>query len=299
MTMSKSLNLKVGYLCNNNCLFCAQSDNKKLRNPKIDNLKGEILKASTYCDKIIFTGGEPTIRKDLLSLIEYAKSLGFKRLQLQSNIRKLHSYEYCRELIAAGINEFAPSLHGHNSKSHDLLTGRKESFDQTIKGLSNLHLLDQYVITNTVITSFNYRHLQSIADLLISHNVAQIQFAYIHNVGNGKVNMDTLTPKIADILPYVFSAIRTVITNNVKCMIESIPICLMKEFSKYCSEYFMPKIEVRDTHYVDVDFEYTRKYKLKIKTLKCESCILYNTCEGAWIEYIQKFGDGEISPIYE
>jgi len=293
----QSLNLKTGYLCNNDCLFCAQADNKPLGNPPVEKLMEEISNASNYCEKIVFTGGEPTVRKDLPLLIKHAKSLGYKTLQLQSNVRKLSSYDYCCELIAAGINEFAPSLHGHNSELHDLHTERKDSFNETVMALSNLSKLDQYVITNTVITKLNYKYLPQISELLISLNVAQVQFAFVHAVGNGELNIDSITPKITDILPSLFSALTIAIDNDVKCMAESIPPCLMKEFRSYCSEPFMPSTEVRDTHYVDPNFENTRIHKLKLKPEKCRQCLLFKTCEGPWIEYISKYGDGELKPI--
>ena len=293
----RSLNLKTGYLCNNNCLFCAQADNKPFGNPPLEKLKEEIFNASSYCDKIVFTGGEPTIRNDLLLLIEYAKSLGFKRLQLQSNVRRLSSYDYCRELVSAGINEFAPSLHGHNSELHDSHTERPGSFNETVKALSNLSDLGQYVISNSVITALNYKYLPLISKLLISLNVAQVQFAFIHAVGNGKLNEYSITPRFTKVLPFLFSALTVAIDNGVKCMAESIPPCLMDEFRDYCSESFMPSIEIRDTHYVNPFFENTRKNKLKFKPEKCERCLLFNSCEGPWVEYLDKYGDLELVPV--
>lgn len=293
----KSLNLKTGYLCNNNCIFCAQAENKPLGNPPIEDLRKAILNASSTCEKIIFTGGEPTVRDDLLCLIEFAKSLGFKRLQLQSNVRKLNSPQYCRELISAGINEFAPSLHGHLPGIHDLHTERQGSFTEAVKALDNLCKLNQCVITNTVITSFNYQYLPLISELLISHNVAQVQFAFVHAVGNGKINDAAITPRLTDVLPYIFSALDVALEKNVRCMAESIPLCLMKEYKIYSSEQFIPSIEIRDTHYVDQAFENTRRNKFKFKPLKCESCYLFCSCEGPWHEYIKKYGDSELIPI--
>jgi len=293
----KSLNLKTGYLCNNNCIFCAQADNKPLGNPPTEDLRNAILNAASTCEKIIFTGGEPTVRDDLLCLIEFAKSLGFKRLQLQSNVRKLTSLNYCRDLIAAGINEFAPSLHGHLPEIHDLHTERQGSFIETVNALNNLSQLGQCVITNTVITSHNYRYLPLISEFLISHNVEQVQFAFVHAVGNGKINDDAITPRLTDVLPFIFSALRVALENNVRCMAESIPLCLMKDYKIYCSEQFIPSIEIRDTHYVDSNFENTRRNKFKLKPLKCESCMLFSSCEGPWQEYIYKYGDSELMPI--
>ena len=295
--MTKDLNLKTGYLCNNNCLFCAQADNKSYGNPSVDDLIAEMTKASEYCNKVIFTGGEPTIRKDILTLIKRAKALGFERLQLQSNVRRLSSREFCCDLISAGINEFAPSLHGHNQELHDMHTCRPGSFSETTKALENLGELKQYVITNTVITSYNYKFLPDIARLLLSYGVAQIQFAYVHSVGNGQTNMDRLAPKMTMVLPYLFTALQTALEGNIKCMAEAFPPCLMGQYRKYCSEQFMPDVEIRDTHYIDPDFGTTRRTKSKVKPVRCKPCLFNGSCEGTWSEYIAKFGDEELLPF--
>jgi len=295
--MTKDLNLKIGYLCNNDCLFCAQSDNKPFGNPPLEDLIREMTKASEYCNKVIFTGGEPTIRKDILTLVRKAKELGFERLQLQSNVRRLCSREFCCDLISAGINEFAPSLHGHNQEIHDKHTCRPGSFVETTKALENLKELKQYVITNTVITSYNYMFLPDISRLLISYGVAQVQFAYVHSVGNGQVNMDKLAPKMTQVLPYLFTALQEALDGKTKCMAEAFPPCLMGQYRKYCSERFMPDVEIRDTHYVDPDFGSTRREKSKLRPPKCKSCLLSGSCEGTWFEYIDKFGDDEILPL--
>lgn len=297
--MNKALNLKVGYLCNNDCIFCVQSDNKPQGNPSFESLKKDLFEAHTTCDNVIFTGGEATIRPDLLELVKYAKSLGFKRFQLQSNVRNLHSFDYCCELINAGINEFAPSLHGYTPEMHDFHTQRPGSFAQTVKALDNLSKLKQYVITNTVITTHNYKYLSNIAELLVSKNVAQIQFANIHPEGNALLNVDSILPRMTDVLPYLFSGLQLALDKNVKCMAEAFPMCLMQEYKKFCSEYFMPKVEVRDTHYVDPEYENTRRFRSKRKSSRCIECVYDNMCEGPWAEYIDKYGDSELVPIHE
>lgn len=50
-----------------------------------------------------FSGGEPTIREDLLELIEYANKVGFRHIEVNTNgIRLAQSIDYCRELVDAG-----------------------------------------------------------------------------------------------------------------------------------------------------------------------------------------------------
>jgi len=76
---------------------------------------------------IVFTGGEPTARRDIFELINYARFLGFKVIQIQSNGRMFSYMDLCRFIVKAGATEFSPSVHGYNEKTHDFLTSAKGS----------------------------------------------------------------------------------------------------------------------------------------------------------------------------
>jgi len=52
-----------------------------------------------------FSGGEPTIRKDLPELVKMAKDLGFNHVEVNTNgIRLAQSVEYCKTLSEAGVS---------------------------------------------------------------------------------------------------------------------------------------------------------------------------------------------------
>ncbi|MDH5441874.1 MAG: radical SAM protein, partial [Candidatus Bathyarchaeota archaeon] len=52
-----------------------------------------------------FSGGEPTIRKDLFDLVRMAKDLGFRHVEVNTNgLRLAQSVDYCRGLKEAGVS---------------------------------------------------------------------------------------------------------------------------------------------------------------------------------------------------
>ena len=67
---ARRLDLKVGFACNNRCVFCAQGD-KREQLPAVNGrlLLAELLSARAKADSVVFTGGEPTIHKRLVSLV--------------------------------------------------------------------------------------------------------------------------------------------------------------------------------------------------------------------------------------
>jgi len=238
----KRIDLKTGFLCNNNCRFCAQGHQKRFGNKGTEELKKYLFQAAQEGYRaVVFTGGEPTIRPDIIDLVTYAKNLGFKLIQLQSNGRCFAQLGFCEEIIAAGANEFSPALHGPNPRIHDYLTRSKGAFIQTVRGIRNLKKLRQKVMTNTVITKTNYRYLPQIARLLVRLKVDQFQMAFVHAIGNAEKNFVSVVPRKLLVMPYVKRALDIGVSSGVRVMTEAIPYCFMTGYEDYVAEDKIPE----------------------------------------------------------
>lgn len=292
----KKADIKVGFACNNSCIFCVQGHRKGRGNKKTDELNNIMIAARPKCDTVVFTGGEPTIRKDIVELVRFAKKTGFKTIQIQSNGRMFAYEEFCKKMIAAGANEFALAIHGHNEKLHNYLT-QAESFKQVVAGVIKLKKHKQRVIINTVICKSNYRNLPEIAKLLISLDVDQFQFAFVHALGSAKENFDSVVPRMSLVIPYLKKAIGIGRKFNKQIKTEAIPPCLLIGYEESISENDMPNMTIFDLDNVVEDFKSARLIEGKLKSAKCKKCRSYATCEGLWREYPENFGWGEISPI--
>lgn len=293
----RRVDIKTGFLCNNNCRFCVQAHKKKFGNRTTADIKKDLEEARKNCSEVVLTGGEVTIRKDIIELVNYAKKLGFERIQLQTNARMLSYKKLCVKLIMAGANEFSPAIHGHTAELHDYLTRAKGSFNQTVKAIKNLKELNQYVLTNTVITKPNYKYLPELAKLLVKLKVDQYQFAFPHAVGNAMKNFDEIIPRVSLAAPYIHKGLQIGIDAGVKVMAEAMPYCVMLGYEKYISELYIPEGEVRDIDRVTLDWADARKNQGKMKFPQCELCKYDNVCEGPWKEYPERFGSEEFQPI--
>lgn len=117
-------------------------------------------------ENLILSGAELTTFEDLDKYIEFAASLGwFKKIQLQTNGRKLSDKSYLKHLIDCGVNEFFISIQGLEA-SHDAVTRIPGSFKETMEGIRNLEAYPVYVITNTVLTRLNYHEVTPLFALL-------------------------------------------------------------------------------------------------------------------------------------
>jgi len=299
----KRIDLKIGFQCNNRCRFCVQGDKrKKYPDKTTEEIKKILKEARKEHEALVFTGGEPTIRKDLPELVKYAKNLGFKIIQIQTNGRMFAYKKFCENLIKKGANEFALALHGHNAKLHDSLTTVPGSFKQTTTGIKNLKSLGQHILMNTVITEPNYRYLPQIAKLLVKLGVDQFQFAFIHInhiiLENRKL-MSEIVPRKSKIMPYVKKGLQIGIDAGLEVMTEAIPYCFMQDYEDYIAEKRIPNGAVYDATFSIKDYGEYRRTKGKAKGPNCLKCKYYKICEGPWKEYPEIFGWEEFKPIID
>ncbi len=302
--MSKRVDVKLGFSCNNNCIFCVQGNK---RSEFADKSNAEIRKildeSRKNHDSIVFTGGEVTIRKDLPELIAYARDIGFKKIQMQTNGRMLAYDSFCQKLIESGANDFGLALHGPTAKIHDELTEAKGSFDQTTRAIKNLVAMKQSVGTNSVITKPGYVHFPDLADLLIELGVGQYQFSFIHIskiIKDDPVLVDKIVPRKSEVMLYIKKGLQKGINAGVGVMTEAIPLCFMEGYEKYIAELGkIPDGAVYDADFSIENYQDYRKNEGKTKGEDCKKCKYFQICEGPWREYPEIFGWSEFIPVME
>jgi MoaA/NifB/PqqE/SkfB family radical SAM enzyme len=290
----KRVDIKTGFICNNNCRFCVQADNKCTGNRSFDEIVDNLKECRKNCDSVVFTGGEVTIRDDFFELVKLAKELGYKTIQIQSNGRMFSSLDFCKKAISAGANDFALALHGYCKKQHDYLTRAEGSFNQIVKGIRNLKLLGACVITNTVVVKSNYRDLVKIAELLLKLDVDQFQFAFVHAMGNAWKNKESVVPRMSIAVPYMKKALQVGIDSGKKVMTEAVPYCMMQGYEDYIAEKIIPDTMIRGKKFQNTDdFNAQKKQFGKVKFSQCKNCKYDDVCEGVWNDYGKIYGGEE------
>lgn len=294
----KRLDLKLGFSCNNNCLSCPQAHRKHLGDLSTEEVKKHLdLGIHDGANEVVLTGGEPTLRKDILEIISHAKFIGYEYIQLQTNGRMLYYKPFVKRLADSGVTEFGPSLHGHSVEIHDYMTGSSGAFRQVNRGIRNLKELDQYILMNSVIHKINYKYLENLVQLLLDLNVDQCQLAFIHAAGNAWKNFDLLVPRKSEVMQFVHKALDLGRQNGLRMMVEAYPFCFMQGYERYCSELYMPQADIRDAEGLSKDFDKQRRETGKVKFPQCKECKFDIICEGPWKEYPEKYGFGEFRPV--
>ena len=103
---------------------------------------------------VCFTGGEPTVREDLVELVRYAEEQGLVT-GLLTDGRRLREPEYLDSLLLAGLDHLQITLASHQPEVHDGIVGREGAWAETDAGLRNALAGDIYVVVHVVVTPAN------------------------------------------------------------------------------------------------------------------------------------------------
>jgi hypothetical protein len=166
--------LDVTSNCNFKCQFCfADSDAAKRKpDPGLDQLVDRLEKVyeiSPECN-LQLSGGEPTLRADLPQIIDRARGVGFKFVQLNTNGFLLaKDKNLVRRLAASGLSSVFLQFDGTSDGVHTQLRGRPlcRIKEQAIDNCCEHNI--GVVLVPTLVPSINIREIGSILRFALAH----------------------------------------------------------------------------------------------------------------------------------
>lgn len=273
----------LSYKCNNNCQFCVQTD--ILRNAFLDRefLIFKLNSLITDINKIIISGGEPFLNKDLNEILDYLKKNNFDgEIEIETNGRLITAYQLNNFIEMWGCKKlkFMVSIHGLE-KIHNAVVLSSSAFLETIKGMKLVKNAGILLKTNTVIHALNLDSLVNIYKFL-KDNVAPniIQFSLIDYIGAARYNNITCLDHHR-FIQEVNILLETVHIRHEKISLEKIPFCFLDD--KYHSDIIKEKSREFDSyHYLMPEKCYLQQVDRHAKNNTCNKCKYFKFCEGVY-----------------
>ena len=274
--------LYVGYYCNNNCIFCSEADEylENLHEKSLSEIKQELKEIRKHYDFVNIMGREPTIRSDILEIIEFANKLKFYQVGITTNGRLLSVPNFAKALLQRGISQVGISLAGASAKIHDFQTQVPGSFEQTIRGIKNILKYKENnvsLLINLPLNKLNYRVLPKELELLTRLGIKEINILNIQPLSFRSRNK-AIIMKTSTLGKYVFDVLKQGNYFNKKelkiLLVEFAPCALPKK----AWQYFFPCLE---------------KNNNKIRIPLCENCLYKDKCDGILSDYIKLYGNRE------
>jgi radical SAM protein with 4Fe4S-binding SPASM domain len=149
------MDLALTFKCQNDCMHCyagGPHETSELTTDQWKEVIDRLWKIGVFI--LTFTGGEPTLREDLPELLLYAQNKGMVA-GLITNGRRLKDKSYVETLEKTGLDFVQITLESRKAEIHDLMTGTKGSWKETVAGIRNAVQTKIYVTTNSTLSKYN------------------------------------------------------------------------------------------------------------------------------------------------
>jgi len=169
--------------CNLKCVHCYSHSNQNVHPSELSTQEGMALLddlASFGVPVILFSGGEPLLRKDLALLVQHARSKGM-RVVISTN-GTLISKEKAAELKALDVSYVGISIDGLAS-ANDNFRRVPGAFAKAVEGIRNCQVAGIKVGLRFTITKMNYQDIDSVFAFLEEENIPRICFYHLAYTG--------------------------------------------------------------------------------------------------------------------
>lgn len=336
--ITRRIDLNVGYSCNMRCHFCYYRNDIAARRRDRDLTTDQCKHLMDYhrrcgMEVLELTGGEPTIRKDLLELIDYArKTAGFRTVSMITNGVRLADAAYARDVVAAGASDFLFSLQGSTAAMHDGVTALSGSFERLLRAIENLLPTGVRVRCNSVVTGENLPDVRDRAGLFRRLGVPVVNFILFNPIEQAHQADETNFLRYSDAARALGDVIQAHGASFAKLTIRYMPFCIMPDSLPYLQN-------VHQVHYDHDEWNYYQRARIreprwkwlggvayglavlpgkgvwhrrgweqtkhaaileansrlkKCRPPACRRCRFGFICGGIWREYARRFGDGEL-----
>ena len=223
----KRCELILTEICNFKCPYCRGLDTYIYGDRTIKQLGlSEVKKILDYwcegqpLENVRFSGGEPTLHKNIVKIVEYAKQKGIKRIAISTN--GSNKMELYRKLVDAGVNDFSISLDACCAEVGDKMAGGvKGAWEIVVNNIREISKLS-YVTVGVVLTQDNVDSLIDTVYFAHELGVADIRIISAAQYNRPLTELEKIPQEILNVHPILkFRVNRFIAGENVRGMNEN------------------------------------------------------------------------------
>lgn len=297
--------VQLGHLCNNRCVFCVSGHLTHLKSaPLLDpeTIKARIRDARAAGQKrLTLLGGEPTVQPFFMDVLRYAVGLGFDEIVVFSNGSRTAHPEIVDEILATGGRfEFRFSFQGATREAHERTTRRKGSFAQLEASLANTAARGQKTTVNMCVVRPNYESVDQFPALLMPHGVRQLHLDMVHPDDMPEVpDLGAVLVRYSDLVGPLERMVRG-FPDGFDVNIGNLPYCIAPHLAPWIHH------GGQETWTATVDGagelvpswnKYERKQRNTVKPDSCRACVFDDKCTGVFRQYADLYGLDELQPV--
>jgi radical SAM protein len=196
--------------CQLSCIHCRAS---AIKDPLPNELTHEegigLLDRITLFGKpyptVIFTGGDPLMRKDIMDLMSCASKIGLN-FAASPAVSSLLTSRAMQEIKDAGASSISVSLDGQTKETHDDIRIVEGTFERTIETMRRAKELGLPLQVNTTVMKRNLRELPMIFHLIKSLGVRVWEVFFLIRTGRGAEELDLSPEEYESVCNFLYDA---------------------------------------------------------------------------------------------
>ncbi len=184
---------RVTRSCNLNCLTCLSDSRPQKFGSELTTREGLALirdLAAFQVSRLLFAGGEPLLREDLLEFVAYGRQLGIQPSIFTNGT--LLNQEMAGALKRAGLHSVTILLEGIG-REVDHNRGVPGAFNAVLEGYENCQNAGLDVEIRTPLNRWSYRELGAILEFVERMEIRKVVFSHLVYTGRGSNPKDALT----------------------------------------------------------------------------------------------------------
>lgn len=310
MEPDRQVEIQLGHMCNNRCVFCVSGQRTALREafplpaaPVLERLREA---RAMGIAKVTLLGGEPTLQPEFMDVIRGAVALGYEEIVVFTNGVKTARDAFIEEVLGTGGNfTWRLSFQGATALAHERTTKKLGSFLRLKETLANLHRRGQRITVNMCVVRSNYESVPEFPALLLPFGVRQLHLDMMRPMDAGvrtEAELRATLPRYSDMVPALTAMIDGFEARSpgFDVNIGNLPYCIAPHLAPWIHHdgetTFTVSVNDHDTLSVPED-KYRTKRRDKVKPHRCAECVFDDRCSGVFETYERFYGFDELRPI--
>jgi len=191
---------ELTHRCPLQCPYCSnplelEAASKELTTDEWCNVMGELAEIGVL--QIHFSGGEPTVRKDLVALVAHATKVGLYSNLITSAV--MLTRERLAQLAEAGLSHVQISVQGAEPVLADRVGGFKNGHAKKLDAARWTREVGLPLTINAVMHRQNLHQLPQIIDLAVALDADRLEVANVQYYGWALKNRQALIPTFAQV----------------------------------------------------------------------------------------------------
>jgi MoaA/NifB/PqqE/SkfB family radical SAM enzyme len=307
MEPNQQMEIQLGHMCNNRCVFCVSGQKTELREAgplESDPILRRITEARAQgLRKLTLLGGEPTLQPGFMAVLRHAVSLGFEEIVLFTNGVKTAREAFLDEILATGGNyTFRLSFQGATRAAHEGTTLKEGSFDRLVASMRNIHARGKPLTVNMCVVRSNYESVAEFPALILPFGARQLHLDMIRPLDAGQrteQELREMIPRYSDMIPH-FEKMIAGFPEGFDVNIGNMPYCVAPQLARWIHH------DGETTFTVSIDKasvvsepwdKYHVKRRDKVKRATCQECVFDSQCSGVFETYKEFYGLDELVPV--